>query len=167
MNHKESLKIYDRLNIMMIKLKVAADHPSWDYGIASRFKEICIRLQVVQTLPEAWKEDNIPITVEMVDWLEERMPQRTVRGRMYLWLIEREDHPNYQDYYESAVVVASTISIAQHTHPRHGPVYDNTPTPDWMQTWIAPDKVKITCLGVADRKFGKEGEIILTSFIAG
>lgn len=165
-NPKANFMVLDRLTIMMAKLKVAADHPSWDYGIASRFKEICIRLRLVDALPVEWKVDNTPITIEMVQWLEDRMPRSQTRGRMYLWLISQGNNTGY-DTFDSAVVVASTQEIARTVHPRHGVQNHGASEPHDLYDWTTPDLVIVKCVGIADRKYTKEGEIICASFNAG
>lgn len=154
--HKESLKIYDRLNKMMRTLKVSVDHPSWDYGARVKFNEICIRLAIADQVPTAWTDKSIVIiTDEMVTWAEERMPAVKTRG-MKLWLITATALG--YDCYDSAVVAAKTSIDAATIHPSGGEYSTDT--------WVKPSDVKAVLIGTA-KPGTKAGTVICASFNAG
>lgn len=86
--------------------------------------------------------------------------------RMYLWLISQSKN-NGWDTYDSAVVVASTKEVARTVHPREGVLNHDTDNSTSFYDWALPEFVIVQCVGVADRKYTKEGEIICASFNAG
>jgi hypothetical protein len=97
---------------------------------------------------------------------------------MFLYLIERPNDTNY-DEYESAVVVANTEDEARNTHPSDGYEFvtvskDEETRSAWIadspaglivdDAWIDPRDVKVTLLGVAHDKTPR---VVCSSYNAG
>lgn len=82
---------------------------------------------------------------------------------MNLYLIERDDPPDY-DEYDSAVVVANNADEARCIHPDNLTIMDiNSKN---VGTWIPPNRVLVTVIGVAHMDY-QNPTVICASFNAG
>lgn len=84
---------------------------------------------------------------------------------MNIYLIERSDIVNY-DEYDSAIVISKSEEKAKYIHPNA-----NNSTPEWWKdewhSWTSdPKSLKVRLIGIAQPEF-KEGEVICASYNAG
>lgn len=97
---------------------------------------------------------------------------------MNIYLIEQTYNNGY-DTYDSAIVAALTEKDASETHPSYMVDVgwnENLSRWEWQtvhgvknyhdRSWAPPSQVKVTCIGVAVKKF-KNKQIISASFNAG
>jgi len=86
---------------------------------------------------------------------------------MKLFLIYRTEIVGY-DEYDSAVVVAADEESAKKIHPREE--YANK---EWWKedmeynSWVIPEKVNVSYLGICESGDYKEGSVVCASFNAG
>lgn len=79
---------------------------------------------------------------------------------MNLYLISQSENTDY-DTYDSAIVAASTETVARSTHP------SPCGWEDRGRTWASsPDKVSVELIGTTDKGYG-DGDLVLASFNAG